>query len=696
MELLSPVGSPDTVEAAVQSGANAVYLGFGNFNARRNAKNFSLAELEQAIDYCHLRGVSVFLTLNTLLRGRELPQVEETLRSVLDLGIDAVIVQDLGAVEILRQLSPKIELHASTQCSIHSLEGVEQAEKLGFSRVVLSRELSKDEIAYIAQRSPLPLEVFVHGAMCMSYSGQCYFSAMVGERSGNRGVCAQPCRLDYGWDGKSAQGNYPMSLKDMSLGANLQDLVDMGIASLKIEGRMKRPEYVAIVTKIYATALKEGRVPTPEEEKALEQAFSRQGFTQGYYKGKTGKAMFGTRQNQPEPKELFAQARRDYQGKEGRKTPITFDLMISDHDLTLKLTSPQGIALTQTIEGVEPAVNKALTPETATAQLQRTGGTPFDLVAGDISIAEGVALPLSKLNHLRREMLEDMGEQIIAQSKRNIPLSPIAYLPTPPKPRKKPLLWTVEVSHGGQITPELLEKKPELVYFPLDTPEESIALCQKHGIPLAVKLPSLLSDKEREATQPQLQRLHAMGIEEALVGTLDSYHWGKKLGFALRGDYNLNLYNSHSLQQLGDLRSAMPSFELTLAQIRDLDKSIPLELMAYGNLPLMTTKNCMIGNEFGQHSKGKPPCQQQHSLYDRKKMSFPVEQVEGGRNQVFNGLPLFLADKDLTQLGLWAGRLSFTRECPMACPSILEEYQHSKGVYAPDSYTRGLYYRGVD
>ena len=272
LELLAPAGSMEAVTAAVQNGADAVYLGYGDFNARRNAKNFTGDEAAAAVSYCHLRGVKVFLTLNTLLTDRELAGAAQEAAQASAMGVDAVLVQDLGVLRMLRQTVPDLPVHASTQMTVHSLDGVKQCADLGMSRVVLSRELSRDQIEYICARSPVEIEVFAHGALCMCYSGQCFFSSVIGGRSGNRGLCAQPCRLKYGW-GNKADGS-PLSLKDMSLAGHLRELRKMGVACVKIEGRMKRPEYVAVVTGIYARAIREGREPTAEELEQLRSAFS--------------------------------------------------------------------------------------------------------------------------------------------------------------------------------------------------------------------------------------------------------------------------------------------------------------------------------------------------------------------------------------------------------------------------------------
>ena len=326
MEILAPAGSPEAVRAAVCAGADAVYLGFGSFNARRNARNFTEEELAAAITYCHVRGVKLYLTLNTLVGDRELGEAADLAVRASQMGMDAVLVQDMGLVRTLRQVAPDLPVHASTQMSVHSLDGVKAAADLGLTRVVLARELSGSDIAYICERSPVEIEVFVHGALCMCHSGQCYMSSVIGGRSGNRGLCAQPCRLAYGWGDRA--DSYPLSLKDASMADHLRQLRDMGVASAKIEGRMKRPEYVWVVTKVYADALREGRDPTPEEMRRLAEAFSRQGFTDGYFLGRTGPEMFGVREETAEPRALFAEARAAYEKGEGPAVPERFYAMV--------------------------------------------------------------------------------------------------------------------------------------------------------------------------------------------------------------------------------------------------------------------------------------------------------------------------------------------------------------------------------
>lgn len=379
-ELLSPAGSPESLRAAVQNGAGAVYLGWGDFNARRNAKNFTDQEFSAALVYCHERGVRVFLTLNTLLTDRELPRALETARTACRLGVDAVLVQDWGLFELLRKSLPDLPLHASTQMSLFTTGGANEIAALGCERVVIARECSREETAAICRDCPAEVEAFVHGALCMCYSGQCAMSAALGGRSGNRGTCAQPCRLPYGVDQKAGRG-HPLSLKDSCLAGALSGMEDMGLSCLKLEGRMKRPEYVAVVTGIYSRLLEERRGPTAQERAALEQAFSREGFTDWYWQGKKGPAMFGSRpEGAADPKELFQAAKAAYEKDGLRTVPVRFSCRIAAGlPVTLTAEDPEGHAVTVSGPIPEAAGRRGVTAEEIAARLKKTGGTAYQI-----------------------------------------------------------------------------------------------------------------------------------------------------------------------------------------------------------------------------------------------------------------------------------------------------------------------------
>lgn len=692
MELLAPAGSPEAVTAAVQSGADAVYLGYGNFNARRNAKNFSREEAAAAVSYCHLRGAKVYLTMNTLLTDRELPAAAQVAAEASDMGADAVLVQDLGVARMLRQTVPDLTLHASTQMSLHSLDGVKMAADLGLKRVVLSRELSRQAIEHICTHSPIEIEVFVHGALCMCYSGQCFFSSVIGGRSGNRGLCAQPCRLRYGW-GDSADA-YPLSLKDMSLAQYLRQLRKMGVACVKIEGRMKRPEYVAIVTGIYSKLIHENREPTAEELRQLQQAFSRQGFTDGYYVNQTGPAMFGIREKEPEPKELFASAKASY-SKENPRVPVTFYAMIRpDESAKVGVEDDQGRIITAEGPVPEIARSRSLTREDVASQLSKTGGTPYLCKEAKVYVEEGLSLPVSALNALRRQVLDQLTAKRSAAPKRrksefNAGVRYAGY--------REPPAITVSVRQAGQVSRDLLKLKPAMLYLPVAEAAEHpevLEMAREHGVSVTVALPRILWDNEKVKLKQDLEQVRAMGVTDALIGTLGLIRPARDAGMNLRGDFGLGVYNSQTLKELKRLgfRSATASFETRLSQIRDLSKPLDLEMIAYGRLPLMITENCMIESRFGRCG-----CDNNNALTDRTGARFPVVKAPGCRNEILNSKKLFLADKqeDYRRLGLWAVRLQFTTENAVECVQAARCY-FGKESWSPPDFTRGLYYREVE
>ena len=693
LELLAPAGSPQALVAAVQNGANAVYLGFGDFNARRNAKNFSDEEVAAAVSYCHLRGVKVFLTLNTLLTDRELPAAAEVAVKASQMGMDAVLVQDLGVLRMLHQVVPELPIHASTQMSVHSLDGVKLCADMGISRVVLARELGWREIEHICMHSPVEIEVFAHGALCMCYSGQCFFSSVIGGRSGNRGLCAQPCRMKYGWNGKADE--YPLSLKDMSLAGHLEQLRKMGVACVKLEGRMKRPEYVAIVTGVYSRAIREGREPTAEELEMLRQAFSRDGFTDGYFLGKTGPEMFGTRKEEEEPKELFAQARATYESGENRKEPVRMYAMIrSGQPAQVGVEDEQGRSAQ--VEGPVPeqAVHVPLTNEKVEGQLSRTGGTPFACQKVTAYVEPGLSLPLSALNAMRREVLDKLCQQRVVLPERQIgEFKPgVRY-----ENRRQAPKINVSVRTADQVRSELLKLGPDTLYIPCDEAAahpECVKAAQKEGVAVCAVLPRIFWDRERDGVVKDLKTLKELGVEEALVATPGAIQLAREMDFVLRADYGLGVFNSQTLKELKrmGISSATASFELNLAQIRDLSKAIDTEMIAYGRLPLMITENCIVHNHSGQHT-----CGNTNMLTDRKGERFPVVKAYGCRNEILNSKKLFLADKqaDWSKLGLWAVRLEFTTENPMECVHIMERYL-GQGRTEPNEITRGLYYRSVE
>lgn len=694
MELLAPAGSMEALRAAVCNGADAVYLGADTFNARINARNFSAADLQEAVVYCHVRGVKVHLTLNTLVLDREMPRAAELIRLAASCGVDAFIVQDLGVVSLCRQLAPDVPIHASTQMSIHSLEGVMEAAALGCSRVVLARELPAEEIAHICKKSPVEIEVFVHGALCMCYSGQCYLSSVIGRRSGNRGQCAQPCRLPYGY-GRFESTRYPLSLKDNCLAGEQDELRRMGVASIKIEGRMKRPEYVAIVTRAYRTVLNGGKL-MPSDLQELETAFSRQGFTDGYFRGQTGSDMFGRRQEGEDTADLFASARATYEQGEPQRIGVRFYAMIRRGEpAQLAVEDPDGNLCRTRGPVPEQAVYRSLTPQDLEQQLKKTGGTPYLCTAVRSSLDPDLMLPASAINAMRRDVIAEL----TAKRGRAAPAHLNAY-DEPPRYdgiAGEPQL-TIAVRTAGQITSRMLSMKPTVLYVPLSELAEHPDLPQRVSVEtqLAAILPRVIWSGELAPVARQLRTVYEMGVRQVLAGNLGQLHIARAAGFAVRGDFGLNIVNSRAMRYLREqgLDSQLLSFELTLPQIRDISKAVPAELLIYGRLPLMLMENCVMKNRTGICA-----CQTGTvRLVDRVGEEFPIVKDPGTcRNVLLNGKKLYLLDKKdaLRGMGLWALRLQFTTENPGEIDKVLMDYQ-GRAVFDAGSYTRGLYSRGVE
>ena len=692
LELLAPAGSMEALRAAVQNGANAVYLGSGMFNARQSAKNFTPQMLTEAIKYCHVRGVAVHLTVNTLVSDKETAAVCDLIRHAAESGVDAFIVQDLGVIQLCRQIAPQVPIHGSTQMSIHSLPGVLLCAAWGMSRVVLSRELSREEIRYICQNSPIEIEVFAHGALCMCYSGQCYLSAAIGGRAGNRGRCAQPCRQSYGhgrWANK-----YPLSLKDNCLIHYLQDLEDMGVASIKLEGRMKRPEYVATVTGTYRKALDEGKV-SRQMVQDLMTAFNRQGFTDGYYAGNIGQNMFGIREDRPENQKWLAEARQTYEAVENSLVPVSFDAVITEEGSSLTVTDAQGHSCR--VEGPKPeqARTQPLTEDLLALRLAKTGGTAYYCADIRTMIGPGLTLSASAINALRRDALN----QLTAIRGRRDPISLH-------KPRKIPHFsgqrqapdLTVQVTAREQITGRLLKMNPSVLYVPLHVLSRDPVFCRDlaERVTVAAVLPRILHDGELEKVRKNLTLVRSMGVRDVLVGNLGQLLTVRELGMKIRGDFGLNLYNSGAVNVMKDLEmtSATLSFEMTLPQIRDVSKAVPCEILAYGRTPLMVTENCLFRSRTGECTCHLGPTK----LVDKTGAEFPViKDGDSCRSVLLNGKKLNLLGRqeDLARMGLWGVRLYFTTENPREVDQVLSSWQNPT-TFDPGACTRGLYLRGVE
>ena len=693
MELLSPAGSPEAVIAAVQNGADAVYLGFGDFNARRSAHNFTPDEFEKAVRYCRLRNCKVYVTLNTLVNDREMTAAVNAARMASEKGADAILVQDFGLAKVLRRTVPDIPLHASTQMSIHNLAGAEAAAQLGMTRVVLARELSLEEIRFISKHCSAETEVFVHGALCFCHSGQCYMSAMIGRRSGNRGMCAQPCRMQYSLGGR--MDDYPLSLKDNCLANRLQALEEAGVACVKIEGRMKRPEYTGIVTGVYSKLLKEKRIPTPDEMELLARTFSRQGFTQGYLDGDKSD-MFGIKAEPDEEIDsLYADARKAYSTGEVRRVPIHFYSLVEKGERAKAIAfDDDGNRAAAFGPGPERAKRQGVTANYIVEQMYKTGGTPFTVVENQAKADEGLFLPAAEINELRRKLISELSEKRMTPPQRRSFAMPVA--PEDRGRRGEPEA-IFQITTAEQLTPELAALKPHFLYAPAAVMAENyssvLPFLTGGTTPVAV-LPRVITDDETEEIFSTLEKLHEYGVNQALIGNIGHVALAKQAGMEVRGDFGLNAFNSQTLDVLraAGFLSATASFELRIQQIRDMQKPLDTEMIIYGRLPVMVSDQCII-----RQSSGRCNCQVPGQLADRTGSVFPVMKEFGCRNVIYNAHKLFLADRrdELLSAGLWGMRLLFTTESARECVEVAKAYLGMTD-YQPNMLTRGLYYRGVE
>ena len=686
-EILAPAGSFDSLIAAVQCGADAVYLGGKGMNARRSAGNFDAEELRRAVEYCHLRDVKVYQTINIVMFQHETDEAIDTIRQAAEAGVDAVLTQDLAIARMVRECAPSLPIHASTQMSIHNIEGVRLCEELGFSRAVLARELTAGEIAAICADTPLEIEVFVHGALCMSVSGQCYLSSMIGGRSGNRGLCAQPCRLPFSTDGG---GEYALSLKDLSLADRIGELTRMGVASLKIEGRMKRPEYVAAAV----TAVRRAREGEPVDFETLRSVFSRSGFTKGYFDGKIDREMFGRRQKEDvtsaagvlgELEKLYA--------KENPLVPVTMEFTAGAGEaVALTVRDRDGHAVTVTGEAPLLAEKKPTDADRARQNLAKTGGTPYYAEVIDCTIGPGLLVPASALNALRREALEELTARRSAVEPHPF-TDRVPRLADAPADRRKPKL-RARVS-AGQLTRRLAGYCDEF-QVPLEEAEDVLASGFVQPDQVIVEIPRILFDGAPKALE-LLRRAGELGVRRAWCGNLGAVTLAREAGLLPEGGYSLNVTNAYALREYArlGLGACELSFELDLGEARRLDGGLAKGILAYGYLPLMALRNCPI-----QAAKGCRACRGYESLIDRKGVAFTVDcgAHDGRRREVsdlYNSVPLWLADRPEELRGFDFITLYFTRETPGVCERVAAAYAGEPGAYQPEARTRGLYYREV-
>ncbi|MBE6604878.1 MAG: U32 family peptidase [Ruminococcaceae bacterium] len=654
-ELLAPAGTPKALAAAIEGGADAVYFGGPAFNARMRAQNFTADTMRESIALCHAFGVRAYVTLNTLITDRELPAFLEAAREAVEAGADALIVADLGAAAALHRAMPDVELHASTQASGHAVAAAHELRSLGFSRMVLAREASAANMQKFAKDCGMETEIFVHGALCVSHSGQCLFSSLVGGRSGNRGECAQPCRLP------DKSGRYPLSLKDLSLARHVPDLIDMGVHSLKIEGRLKSPEYVRDVVRIWRRLLDERRAATDAEMKELAAIFSRDGFTDGYFTERIGKDMLGVRRESD---------------KEESRAAAPFTTLTRRIPLTMHFTMHEGLPVQLTVTASGKTVSVSSEPPVAARtapmgehdvreKLSRLGGTPYELTALTADIEEGLLIPVSRLNALRREALAAL----------SAPRSPHTYPKinyTPPQIKGERVAHrTARFQHARQIPDEACAWF-EHIYLPLagfDPPADGVVL------------PAVIFDSERENVQRALTEAVKKGAKHALVGNIAHLSLALEAGLMPHGDFRLNVTNSEALAFLlaKGFADVLLSPELTLPQIRDIGG--PTDAIVYGRIPLMTLEKC-VGRELG----GCEACHKDSlSLTDRRGERFPVLREAPHRSIIVNSRPTGMSDKrrELLGAGVCGGHFIFTTETKKAVLDVIAAYREGRPLSGP-------------
>ena len=693
-EVLSPAGSPEALTAAVRCGADAVYCGLrrddGLFNARRAATNFAPDELADAVRYCHARGVAVHVALNTLVRQDELSAAMDAARIACDAGADALIVQDLGLARRLRAACPAMPLHASTQLSCHTPAGAALLRDAGFSRVVLAREMTIDEIRACTDLG-IETEVFVHGALCMSVSGQCYFSAMLGGRSGNRGACAQPCRLPFCPTGDRPRPCPPdaaaLSLKDNCQLLHVAQLSAAGVTSLKIEGRMKRPEYVAAATALYRAAA-HGEPIDPAALDRLQSVFSRSGFTDGYLTGQRSSAMFGTRRHEDvlAASGVLGALQHTYD-REQPRVPVTFTLCVSEGGVSLTATDAQGRSARAESAAAEPAQHRPLDPQRAAEQLKKTGGTPFFVPADGVrcSIASGLTVAMSALNALRRQALDALLRQ--REDTPPVPFSPDAAVASLPTCAPSGVPKTVVILPDADLWPAAAGA--DLLVVPLSTTPQTLHELRAAGTAAAVEVPRGMFGEE-EHIRRALAAAADAGACAALIGNIGALPLARAAGLPAIGDFGLNITNGEALAFYREqgLTAATLSPELTFAQLRAmLSAPLPVGLTVYGRQPLMLTRNCprkaAVGSCRGCTGQG---------LTDRTGTVFPVRCC-GGCAQVFNSVPLYVGDLADALPPIDFALLRFTTEQSDRIAAVLSAYAAHAPLDGP--ITRGLYRRGV-
>ena len=688
IEILAPVGNEEMLRAAVFSGADAVYLGFSGFNARTSANNFDADTLKDAVRFCHARGVAVHVALNTTVYGGELPALEAAIRAVAASGADAVICQDLAVATLIGRIAPQLPRHGSTQMSVHSLQGALELKELGFTRVVLARELSLPEVEHITKHCGIETECFVHGALCMCVSGQCYMSAFLGGRSGNRGSCAGPCRLPFEAnalpEGKPGRLHH-LSLKDNSVIDKLDQLQALGVASAKIEGRLRTPEYVAAAV----SACLAGREGRAYDRDLLKNAFSRSGFTSGYLDGKIDGTMFGVRSeaDAEQTKKTLPMLRELYR-RERSRVPVKMKLEIEEGGEKLTVMDADGNKAFA-YGDAEPQPARTDPTESLHRSLAKTGGTPFAASAEDITVEMDGGpwfVPGSAVNELRREALDALlkKREVLRPwptTDENVPALPLRTLPSRRTLRARFENW--------EQVPERALDGIEYLILPI---AQADRVPREWRAKTLLELPRVMFGRLEEDTARRIAATQDAGFAGYEVSNIA--HLRLCRGLPMSGSFGLNITNQLAAQFYAD--NGLGSV-LILPEVKDSDIStiapthdgrpVPTGVLVYGHMPLMVTRACPL-----QNIHDCAHCDKTGVLTDRKAKKFPVRCGLGVRT-IYNPVPIYMGDKP-GALTVDYGVAYFTLESREEAAQILDMIR----THAPfeGDFTRGLYFKGTN
>ena len=688
IEILAPVGNEEMLRAAVFSGADAVYLGFSGFNARTSANNFNADTLKDAVAFCHARGVAVHVALNTTVYGGELPALEQAIRAVAASGADAVICQDLAVATLIGKIAPQLPRHGSTQMSVHSLQGALELKELGFTRVVLARELSMPEVEHITKHCGIETECFVHGALCMCVSGQCYMSAFLGGRSGNRGSCAGPCRLPFEAnalpEGKPGRLHH-LSLKDNSVIDKLDKLQALGVASAKIEGRLRTPEYVAAAV----SACLAGREGRAYDRDLLKNAFSRSGFTSGYLDGKIDGTMFGVRSeaDAEQTKKTLPMLRELYR-RERSRVPVKMKLEIEEGGEKLTVTDADG-SKAFAYGDAEPQPARTDPTESLHRSLAKTGGTPFAVEDQDITVEMDSGpwfIPGGAVNELRREALDALlkKREVLRPwptTEEHVPALPLRTLPPHRTLRARFESW--------EQVPERALDGIEYLILPI---AQADRVPREWRAKTLLELPRVMFGKLEEDTARRIAATQDAGFAGYEVSNIA--HLRLCRGLPMSGSFGLNITNQLAAQFYAD--NGLGSM-LILPEVKDSDIStiapthngrpVPTGVLVYGHMPLMITRACPL-----QNIHDCAHCDKTGVLTDRKAKKFPVRCGLGVRT-IYNPVPIYMGDKP-GALTVDYGVAYFTLESREGTAKILEMIR----THAPfeGDFTRGLYFKGTN